>query len=398
MKPTWVAVGRQSGRVVALVVVAHVLVGGLVAAQGLHPEEPEPPLNPMPTPTASPDPDPMETAAPLAENGRRQLGQAIDDAAAPPAAESPRPESAAPPPPTAPSPEPGPPALPPRPPASPAPVAPPNPPAIDDVTEQPAVALVPLPVPGEPWEPAPGPGCGDSLQSAPPRASSDFSVTAPPPGGGTAGADPPSSFLSDAAVPCEAAQGSAPAPAVGFASLVQAPASGSAPWLVWEGLAAFGLAAFLARFLWIEFTRLEPERILVHPNRSAIVAFIQQNAGTDLACLAKSLGMSRSVARKHVAALVRFGRLAVKRIEGRTALFLNGQAPRHQHERLTLLRRPQFERVYRLLVGFPGLDQATIRERLGISQQRASVILRRMQGAEMIRAEPSGSRRVYLPA
>ncbi len=157
-----------------------------------------------------------------------------------------------------------------------------------------------------------------------------------------------------------------------------------------------GTAYVLAHVAWSLHSRVPPERLLRHPRRRLIANALEANPGMEVATLARSAGLSRGVARYHLAILSRAGLVWFVQVGGRTAVFRTGSAARTAGAlQAVLLRRTPVQRLYALLQTDPHLDQTIIAQRLGMTQQRVSFLLGRMREAALVDASSDGRRATY---
>ncbi len=156
------------------------------------------------------------------------------------------------------------------------------------------------------------------------------------------------------------------------------------------------IAYALAHVAWSLHSRSTPRHALDHPHRLGIVKAVEGRPGIDVSALARQMGFSRSVARHHLSVLARAGMIRLAQIGGRTAVFRPlGGTPTLGAVQAALLQRPPVRRLYDLLQREPRLDQASIAERLGMTQQRVSHLLRRMGDAALVGARSDGRRATY---
>lgn len=166
------------------------------------------------------------------------------------------------------------------------------------------------------------------------------------------------------------------------------------PPAAWAVTAALGLAALVWYGLPF-FTRLVPDRILDHPRRQQILEFVRGQPGVETNTVARTLGIPWSKAVHHVRILSANGHIRLRRVDGRTALFLTVGLPVAQLERVALLRRESFRRLFELLQERPGLDQAAVCAAVGLSQSRVSKSLRRLALAGLVRQDLGDGRKRY---
>lgn len=161
--------------------------------------------------------------------------------------------------------------------------------------------------------------------------------------------------------------------------------------------AAVGAGLILAAlFAWGLYSRLQPERVLEHPTRAAMVSYARENPGAEVGEVARAVGVAWPNARQHLRRLESYGHVRVKRVAGRTAVFPReangvGLSP----AAVVLLRRESPRRMHELIIREPSLDQAGIAEALGIRQQSVSETLKRLIEAGLVEAEREGGRRTY---
>jgi DNA-binding transcriptional ArsR family regulator len=168
-------------------------------------------------------------------------------------------------------------------------------------------------------------------------------------------------------------------------------ANGEAAWVV--GAVATGLLLAAAALLF--YARMSPSRALRHPRRQAILDYVRQNPGAEAASAGRHLGLSRGVLLHHLRQLRISGHLRVQKTEGRTALFAADAGWRGREAAAVLMRRETPRRLHACIDSQPGLDQAQLVHRLGLSQSRVSQVLNRLEAAGLLRKEIRGGRWAY---
>lgn len=157
-------------------------------------------------------------------------------------------------------------------------------------------------------------------------------------------------------------------------------------------VAAVGVGiGLLALAGWFLFSKIVPGEALLHPRRARILELVRHEPGVEANTVARTLGISWSNALYHIVTLQRLGHVRVHRLDGRTALF-SSDSPYYNgdKERVALLRRPAFRRLYEVLQQNPGLDQAELVRRLRRGQPAVSKTLRRLQQAGLVQFERVG--------
>lgn len=162
-------------------------------------------------------------------------------------------------------------------------------------------------------------------------------------------------------------------------------------------LAAGGVAG-LTRSAWGLFARIPAKKVLEHPRRAAIMAHVRADPGAEVTAVARELEIARGVALHHIKRLRQEGFIRVTRLNGRTALFAADSGHLGNEEAAVLLRRDASRNLYEAIRAQPGIDQSTLADMLDITQQRVSLLLKRMDEAGLVRKDRKAGRLTYYPA
>lgn len=138
--------------------------------------------------------------------------------------------------------------------------------------------------------------------------------------------------------------------------------------VVVAGAATVGLLALI----FATFYRRADRSVLEHPRRSLILDHIRAHPGVGLNELAHALGLRPAKVHYHLQRLTGGGLVRVHRIGGRVALFVSGAVPVGREGAHAVLRRGTPARLMAALEAEPGLGQATLARRLGITQPQVS--------------------------
>lgn len=158
--------------------------------------------------------------------------------------------------------------------------------------------------------------------------------------------------------------------------------SGTRAALAWvAGVAAVG---WLFRALWGLLLGRRVEPLAAHPRRARILELADRRPGLTVHALARALDLPWPKAYYHVARLRRAGLLSLRRVGARTAVFPRAGPWRGREESWSLLARATMRRAYDELEVSPGLDRATLAERLGVTPQPISYSLRRLESAGLV--------------
>lgn len=162
------------------------------------------------------------------------------------------------------------------------------------------------------------------------------------------------------------------------------------------GAVGLGLLALAVRALWPLFSNLAPDRVLDHPRRSQILEYVRRQPGVGTNTVARALGLRWANVVHHVGKLEHGGHVVVRRFGGRTSLFPANAGLRGREEAIALLRRDTERRLHEFLLSRPGTDQARLATELGLSQQRISQSLRRLEAVRLVRRHRTGRRTGYF--
>lgn len=161
---------------------------------------------------------------------------------------------------------------------------------------------------------------------------------------------------------------------------------------------AAGTTALLVRVVLGLFARIPTNKVLEHPRRAAIMDHIRADPGAEVSAVARKLDMARGVALHHIKRLRQEGFIRITKLNGRTALFAAESGHLGHEEATVLLRREASRNLYEAIRARPGIDQSTLADSLGITQQRVSLLLRRMLAAGVVSKDRESGRLVYYPA
>lgn len=164
------------------------------------------------------------------------------------------------------------------------------------------------------------------------------------------------------------------------------------------GLVTVASAAIVAWLFWVLFSKIAPDRVLDHPRRVAILDYVRSEPGVETNTVCRSLGLHWMAAQHHIRTLQRAGHISLSRVGGRTALFAAKAGFRGQEIRVALMRREATRRLLGVLRESPGLDQAGLAARLGLSRQGVSKALVGLVGAGLVREVDGTPARRYFVA
>jgi DNA-binding transcriptional ArsR family regulator len=141
-------------------------------------------------------------------------------------------------------------------------------------------------------------------------------------------------------------------------------------------LLAAGLAAGLLLALAL-YHRLLGERVLDHPQRKAIRAFVAAHPGCDVASIAAHMGLDYKTARHHLEVLARAKLLRINQAgPRRTMVHLEGQAAEALHAHA--LRHTTRQRLWWAVQSNPGVRQAALAREFGIGRSTLHAHVRTM--------------------
>jgi DNA-binding transcriptional ArsR family regulator len=141
-------------------------------------------------------------------------------------------------------------------------------------------------------------------------------------------------------------------------------------------LLAAGLAAGLLLALAL-YHRLLGERVLDHPQRKSIRAFVAANPGCDVASIAAHVGLDYKTARHHLEVLARAKLLRINQAgPRRTMVHLEGQAAEALHAHA--LRHTTRQRLLWAVQSSPGVRQAALAREFGIGRSTLHAHVRTM--------------------
>lgn len=146
----------------------------------------------------------------------------------------------------------------------------------------------------------------------------------------------------------------------------------------------------------IGFSRLARDELLNQETRRATMDYIQSHPAASITDIMEGLDIAWGTAVYHLRRLER-ARLIVSEREGMNRRYWDIDCPAaRQRKETQVLRVDAAQKIARLLHDEPGLSQADVRERLGISAGAISQHLRRLQSAGYVAVTP-GRRRRYEP-
>ncbi len=123
--------------------------------------------------------------------------------------------------------------------------------------------------------------------------------------------------------------------------------------LVWKGKA---LLSYIAS----QFTRLDMDAALEHPNRRAIYEYVDANPGPTFRELIRETNMAAGTARHHIAVLGRCDVL-IERQYGQTMRYFHcDQEHLGDWDAVVVLRDPDVDRLYQWLLHHPDVIQRTV--------------------------------------
>lgn len=147
---------------------------------------------------------------------------------------------------------------------------------------------------------------------------------------------------------------------------------------------AIGVALPVVAYLL--FHRIIGARVTDHPNRRAIQAFVAHHPGSDVAAIAAHLAVDYKTTLHHLAVLRRAKLIRVSRLgRRRTAVYAEGS----QEEALqaAATRHETRQRIVWVVTTEPGLRQAVIARRLGVSKSTLHAHVATLELAGLVRNE-----------
>lgn len=157
----------------------------------------------------------------------------------------------------------------------------------------------------------------------------------------------------------------------------------SVPFQAHERLDALLLAALALPLLAaLLYHRLRAQRVVDHPHRRSIQAFLAADPGADVARIAAHHGLDYKTTAHHIEVLRRLGLVRVVRLAARTVVFLTGA----EREAITAAatRHATRQRVVWLVQSEPGIRQARVARRLGVGRSTLHAHVRVLVEARLV--------------
>lgn len=147
------------------------------------------------------------------------------------------------------------------------------------------------------------------------------------------------------------------------------------------------------------YHRIDRDELFDNPVRRRLYDAVKALPGRTLTAYGRDVGVDRTTARYHLAILASFDMVRCRRLRGRRRWFENhGRFDRFAMEILAELWTPSTRRIVEEVWTDPGIHNAELARRVGLSESAVYRRIRRLETIGAVRRERDGRRATVRPA